>query len=69
MVLTEYVIAIPSYNRPDTIKKATLKMLSEYNIPSKKYIFLLPINNKKNYMKVKLINLCITKLLLEKLVL
>lgn len=50
MVLTEYVIAIPSYNRPDTIKKATLKMLSEYNIPSKKiHIFVANKQQKKLY--------------------
>ena len=30
----DYVIAIPSYNRYDTIKKKTLKMLIQNNIPS-----------------------------------
>ena len=40
VVLSEYVIAIPSYNRPENIKKATLNMLSEYKIPTKKFIYL-----------------------------
>ena len=53
MVLTEYVIAIPSYNRPETIKKATLNMLSEYNVPSKKiHIFVANRQQKKLYEKL-----------------
>ena len=36
----DYVIAIPSYNRADNIKKATLNMLEINNIdPSKVHIF------------------------------
>ena len=52
MVLSEYVIAIPSYNRPENIKKATLNMLSEYKIPTKKiYIFVANSKQKKLYEK------------------
>jgi len=29
----DYVIAIPSYKRNETLKKKTLKVLKEYNIP------------------------------------
>ena len=36
----DYQIAIPSYKRPETIKKKTLKVLESYNIdPSKITIF------------------------------
>ena len=36
----DYQIAIPSYKRPETIKKKTLRVLSEYNIdPQKITIF------------------------------
>ena len=36
----DYFIAIPSYNRSDTIKNTTLKLLEKYNIcPRRVYIF------------------------------
>lgn len=40
MYKTDYVIAIPTYNRAEMIKKKTLKLLEKYLInPSKIYIF------------------------------
>ena len=32
MGLTDYVVAIPSYKRPDTLKNKTLKVLQRYKI-------------------------------------
>ena len=46
----DYVIAIQSYNRPDTLQKATLSVLKEYNIdPKKIHIFLGNKEQKKIY--------------------
>ena len=36
MGLTDYVVAIPSYKRPDTLKNKTLKVLQRYKIDPKK---------------------------------
>ena len=48
----DYVIAIPSYNRPDTLQKATLSVLRDYNIdPKKIYKFLENKEQKKIYRK------------------
>ena len=35
MGLTDYVVAIPSYKRPDTLKNKTLKVLQRYKIDPK----------------------------------
>ena len=46
----DYIIAIPSYNRPDTLQKATLSVLKEYNIdPKRIYIFLGSKEQRKIY--------------------
>ena len=34
--MIDYKIAIPSYKRPETIKKKTLRVLREYNIDPEK---------------------------------
>ena len=34
--MIDYEIAIPSYKRPETIKKKTLKVLEGHNIPPEK---------------------------------
>ncbi len=48
--MSDYVIAIPSYNRPENIKRATLKMLNEYNIPTNKiHIFVANKQQKRLY--------------------
>ena len=36
--MKDYVIAIPSYKRNEILKKKTLKVLNEYNIPPHKII-------------------------------
>ena len=38
MGLTDYVVAIPSYKRPDTLKNKTLKVLQKYKIDPKKIV-------------------------------
>ena len=48
----QYVIAIPSYNRPETIKIATIKLLQEYNIdPKIVYIFVASSEERDKYIK------------------
>ena len=48
--LTEYVIAIPSYKRPKTLKNQTLKVLKDYKIePQRIYIFVADKEEKKIY--------------------
>ena len=45
--MIDYKIAIPSYKRPETIKKKTLRVLREYNIdPEKINVF---VANKEEY--------------------
>ncbi len=45
-----YVIAIPSYKRNETLKKKTMKVLGEYNInPKKIYIFVADKDQQKLY--------------------
>ena len=36
MGLTDYVVAIPSYKRPQTLKNKTLKILQEHKIDPKR---------------------------------
>ena len=38
MGLKDYVVAIPSYKRPDTLKNKTLKVLQRYKIDPKKIV-------------------------------
>jgi hypothetical protein len=46
----DWVIAIPSYNRVDTLKEKTLHILKEYNIPASKiYVFVANAEQKKIY--------------------
>ena len=46
----DWVIAIPSYNRVDTLREKTLKVLQEYKIPvSKIYVFVANAEQKKLY--------------------
>lgn len=48
--MNDYVIAIPSYKRNETLKKKTMKVLDEYNIsPNKIYVFVADENEKKMY--------------------
>ena len=50
MVLTEYVVAIPSYHRENTLKKKTLRVLQEYKIdPNKIIIFVADKGQEKVY--------------------
>ena len=49
---TDYVIAIPSYNRPDIIREKTLTMLKANKIPREKiYVFLHDKEQKELYEK------------------
>lgn len=51
MNLEEYVVAIPSYKRPETLKTKTLKVLQNYNIdPKRIYIFVADDEQKEIYM-------------------
>jgi len=53
MVLTEYVVAIPSYKRPETLRDRTLKILKDYKIdPKKIHIFVADKEQKKIYEDV-----------------
>jgi len=50
MVLTEYVLAIPSYHRENTLKNKTLRVLQEYKIdPQKIIIFVADKGQEKVY--------------------
>ena len=50
MNLKEYVVAIPSYKRPETLKKRTLKVLQDYKIePKRIYIFVADSTQKQIY--------------------
>ena len=52
MSLEDYVVAIPSYKRPETLKTKTLKVLQDYNIdPKRIYIFVADNEQKDIYMK------------------
>jgi hypothetical protein len=47
---SDYVIAIPSYKRVETLEKKTLALLQKYKIPSDKiYIFVADEKEKKEY--------------------
>jgi len=47
MLIMDYILAIPSYKRHETLKKKTLRVLKEYNIPKQKiYVF---VANKSEY--------------------
>ena len=49
--MTNYIIAIPSYNRPELIKKKTLNFLNNNMInPSQIYIFVANPEEKKKYI-------------------
>ena len=49
----DWVIAIPSFNRPEMIKKKTLALLTKHNIPSDKiYIFLADTLELERYASV-----------------
>ena len=49
-MLTDYIIAIPSYKRHDILKKKTLKVLADYKIAkSRIYIFVANIEEYKLY--------------------
>ena len=54
MNLEEYVVAIPSYKRPETLRTKTLKVLQDYNIdPTRIYIFVADDEQKEIYMNMK----------------
>ena len=49
-MLKDYVVAIPSYKRPQTLKNQTLRLLKDYNIdPKKIHIFVADKEQKKIY--------------------
>ena len=48
--MKEWIVVIPSYNRVDTLKEKTLKVLQEHNIPpSKIYVFVANEEQKELY--------------------
>ncbi len=50
-VSKNYIVAIPSYNRPDVISQKTLKTLSEGGVPAKQvYIFVANKVEEKRYL-------------------
>lgn len=50
MTLNQYIVAIPSYRRPETLRDRTLKVLQKYKIdPNKIYIFVSDSEQKKIY--------------------
>ena len=49
--MIDFKIAIPSYNRPDTLLKSTIPLLEKHNIPKDiVYIF---VHNEEQYVKYK----------------
>lgn len=49
-MLKDYLVAIPSYKRPQTLKNQTLRLLKDYNIdPKKIHIFVSDKEQKKIY--------------------
>ena len=51
--LSEYLVAIPSYKRPETLRDRTLKLLMKYNIePKKIYIFVADKEQEKIYRDI-----------------
>jgi hypothetical protein len=51
--LSEYLVAIPSYKRPETLRDRTLKLLMKYNIePKKIYIFVADKSQEKIYRDI-----------------
>ena len=50
MTHKDWIIVIPSYNRVETLKEKTLKVLQEYKIPSNKiYVFVANEEQKEMY--------------------
>ena len=47
--LTDYVVAIPSYRRPDTLKNKTMKVLQHYKIEPRIHIFVADTEQKGVY--------------------
>ena len=48
--LREYVVAIPSYKRPDTLHKRTMRLLKEYKIdPKRIFVFVANAEEEKEY--------------------
>ena len=46
----EYVVAIPSYQRPETLKNKTLRLLQDYEIePQRIHIFVANKKEEDNY--------------------
>ena len=53
MSLKEYVVAIPSYKRPETLRDRSLKILKHHKIDKKKiFIFVSDTEQKKIYEDV-----------------
>jgi hypothetical protein len=50
MTKKDWIVVIPSYNRVETLKEKTLKVLQEYKIPASKiYVFVANAEQKKLY--------------------
>ena len=52
----DYIIAIPTYNRPNIIINKTLKLLKEYNIPNDKIIIFVKDQEQMNLYKDIILN-------------
>tara|TARA_R110002012_G_scaffold153361_1_gene313403 strand:+ start:241 stop:1014 length:774 start_codon:yes stop_codon:yes gene_type:complete len=52
----DYIIAIPTYNRPNIIIKKTLKLLKEYDIPNDKIIIFVKDQEQMNLYKDIILN-------------
>ena len=46
--MNDYVIAIPSYKRHDTLKNKTMKLLERYKVPKKRVYIFVADNSEKN---------------------
>ncbi|NBO60974.1 MAG: hypothetical protein EBU82_08395 [Flavobacteriia bacterium] len=61
----DYIVAIPSYKRTETLKEKTLAVLQRYKIPASKiFIFVADKEEEENYRKA-LDSKCYTRLLSE----
>ena len=59
--MTDYVVAIPTFKRYNEIIKKTLPTLQRGKSPKEKFMYLLPIKQKKNYIERKWIQILTVK--------
>ena len=64
--MNDYVIAIPSYKRQDTLKNKTMKLLERYKVPKKRVYIFVADNSQKNIYQDTLDKNCYNKIIVGK---